>query len=202
MRSVDGDTAWEGKHEPRESPSVMIIPLILLAFLSLLGGYVGIPAALGGANAFHHFLEPVLAVAGAPAAAVAGSSHLMEILLMVASSAVGLGGAYYAYQVYVAQPAMADDMAQKLQLLHRLSLNKYYVDEAYQLMIVRPLHGFSRALWRWLDEKLVDRLVNGSSEVLLQFAGLVRLVQNGVIQNYAAFVLAGVLFIMGYIYFS
>ncbi len=202
FRTFYGESAWKGKQEPHESPSVMIIPLILLAFMSILGGYVGIPAALGGANAFHHFLEPVLAVAGAHETAVAGSSHLMEILLMVASSAVGLGGAYYAYQVYVAQPAMADDMAQKVQLLHRLSLNKYYVDDFYKLVIVRPFHGFSRALWRWFDEKLVDRVVNGSGEVLLQLGGLVRLVQNGVIQNYAAFVLAGVLFIMAYIYFS
>ncbi|MEE9465346.1 MAG: NADH-quinone oxidoreductase subunit L [Candidatus Neomarinimicrobiota bacterium] len=202
FRTFYSKPAWKGKHEPHESPSVMTIPLILLAFMSVLGGYVGIPAALGGANAFHHFLEPVLAVFATPGSTVADSNHMMEILLMIASSVVALGGAYYAYQVYVAQPDMADDIAQKLQLLHRLSLNKYYVDEAYQLVVVRPFQGFSRALWRWFDEKLVDRLVNGSGEALIQLGGLVRQVQNGVIQHYAAFVLAGVLFIMAYIYLN
>ena len=197
-----GQPNEKGRPEPHESPSIMIIPLILLAFLSILGGYVGIPESLGGHNAFHHFLAPVVAVFTVAEAAIQDTNHLVEILLMAMSTAVALGGAYYAYQVYVGQPAHADALAQKLQLLHRLSFNKYYVDEAYQALVVRPLKSFSGLLWRWFDEKLVDRVANGAGDIFFQAGGLIRLVQNGLIQQYAAFILVGVLFIMGYIYLN
>ncbi len=202
FRTFYGEPSEKDRPEPHESPSIMIIPLILLAFLSILGGYVGIPESLGGHNAFHHFLAPVVAVFTVSGAAIQDSSHLWEILLMGMSTLMALGGAYYAYQVYVGQPAHADDLAQKLQLLHRLSLNKYYVDEAYQALVVRPLKSFSEVLWHWFDEKLVDRIANGAGDIFLQVGGLIRLVQNGLIQQYAAFILVGVLFIMGYIYLN
>ncbi len=202
FRTFYGKPSETGRPMPHESPSIMIIPLILLAFLSILGGYVGIPEALGGHNGFHHFLAPVLAVFPVSGAVAQASDHFMELLLMIVSTAVALGGAYYAYQVYVGQPAHADILVQKLQLIHRLSLNKYYVDEAYQALVVRPLKSFSGLLWRWIDEKLVDRIANGAGDVFLQVGGLIRLVQNGLIQQYAAFILVGVLFIMGYIYLN
>ncbi|MCH8837018.1 MAG: NADH-quinone oxidoreductase subunit L, partial [Candidatus Marinimicrobia bacterium] len=197
-----GQPNEKGRPEPHESPSIMIIPLILLAFLSILGGYVGIPESLGGHNAFHHFLAPVVAVFTVAEGAIQDTNHLVEILLMAMSTAVALGGAYYAYQVYVGQPAHAEALAQKLQLLHRLSFNKYYVDEAYQALVVRPLRSFSGLLWRWFDEKLVDRVANGAGDIFFKAGGLIRLVQNGLIQQYAAFILVGVLFIMGYIYLN
>ena len=76
------------------------------------------------------------------------------------------------------------------------------MDEAYQALVVRPLKSFSGLLWRWFDEKLVDRVANGAGDILFQAGGLIRLVQNGLIQQYAAFILVGVLFIMGYIYLN
>jgi len=201
FRTFYGKAAWQGAHQPHESPSVMTIPLVLLAFLSILGGYVGIPEALGGINQFHHFLEPVLAVyPGVGAAAAQHPSQGLELLLMGVSTVVVLGGVYYAYRVYVQQPTLADDLAQRLGFLHRLSFNKYFVDEAYHLLIVRPFQALAEGLWKWFDIQVVDGTVNGSGHAVARISGVIRRVQSGLIQHYASLILLGVIFILIYLY--
>ena len=200
FRAFYGKAAWEGAHQPHESPSVMTIPLVLLAFLSILGGYVGIPEALGGINQFHHFLEPVLAVYPGVGATAQYPSQGLELLLMGVSTVVVLGGVYYAYRVYVQQPTLADDLAQRLGFLHRLSFNKYFVDEAYHLLIVRPFQALAEGLWKWFDIKVVDGAVNGSGHAITMISGAIRRVQSGLIQHYASIILLGVIFILIYLY--
>ena len=200
FRTFYGEAAWQGSHQPHESPTVMTIPLVLLAFLSILGGYVGIPEALGGINQFHHFLEPVLA--GYPGAGAAAHQPLqeLELLLMGVSTVVVLGGVYYAYRIYVRQPTLADDLAQRLGFLHRLSFNKYFVDEAYHLLIVRPFQALAEGLWKLFDIQVVDGVVNGSGHAIARISGVVRRVQSGLIQHYASIILLGVIFILMYLY--
>ncbi len=200
FRTFYGKAAWQGAHHPHESPSVMTIPLVLLAFLSMLGGYVGLPEALGGINQFHHFLEPVLAVYPEVGVAARHPSQGLELLLMGVSTVVVLGGVYYAYRVYVQQPTLADDLAQRLGFLYRLSFNKYFVDEAYNLLVVRPFQALAEGLWKWFDIRVVNGAVNGSGHAVTRISGVIRRVQSGLIQHYASIILLGVIFILIYLY--
>ena len=200
FRAFYGKAAWEGAHQPHESPSVMTIPLVLLAFLSIFGGYVGVPAALGGINRFHHFLEPVLASYTALGAAAHHPLHGLELLLMGVSTVMVLGGVYYAYRLYVQQPTVADDLARRLGILYHLSYNKYFVDEAYHLLLVRPFQALAEVLWKWFDVQVVDGVVNGSGHAIARISGVIRRVQSGLIQHYASIILLGVIFILIYLY--
>jgi len=200
FRTFYGEAVWEGTHRPHESPSVMTIPLVLLAFLSIFGGYVGIPAVLGGVNRFHHFLEPVLAHYPVTGAAAQPASHGLELLLMGVSTVVVLGGVYYAYRMYVRQPTLAADLARRLGPLYRLSFNKYFVDEAYHLLLVRPFQALAAISWKWFDVRVVDGVVNESGHAVARLGGVVRRVQNGLIQHYASIILLGVIFILIYLY--
>ncbi|MFB0516624.1 MAG: NADH-quinone oxidoreductase subunit L [Candidatus Neomarinimicrobiota bacterium] len=202
FRTFYGEAAWAGSHQPHESPSVMTIPLVLLAFLAIFGGYIGFPEALGGINRFHHFLEPVLA--GPQVIGMAGqqASHGLELSLMVVSTVVVLGAVYYAYRVYIRQPTLAADLAQRLGLVYRLSFNKYFVDEAYQLLVVRPFQALATVSWKWFDVRVVDGVVNGSGFTIAWLGGVIRRVQTGLIQHYASIILLGVIFILIYLYIA
>ncbi|UCD38111.1 MAG: NADH-quinone oxidoreductase subunit L [Fidelibacterota bacterium] len=202
FRTFYGDPVWEGTQKPHESPSVMTLPLVLLAFLSIFGGYVGIPAALGGSNPFHHFLEPVLASYPVHSTAAPHTTYRLELLLMLVSTLVVAGGIYYAYRVYIQQPSLAEDLAKRLGLLYRLSFNKYFVDEIYDRLIIKPFRMLATVTWEWFDVQIVDGAVNGSGHAVARMSGIVRKIQNGLIQHYASIILLGVIFILIYIYFD
>ena len=200
FRTFFGKANWEGDSEPHESPSVMTIPLVLLAFLSIFGGYVGVPEVLGGINRFHHFLEPVLAPSHSVHETVQHVSHGAELLLMGLSTVVVTTGIYYAYRIYVKQPEAAKTLAEKAGILYRLSYNKYYVDEIYDFLVIRPFRSLADITWRRFDVDVVDGAVNGSGKMVAYTAGIIRKVQNGLIQNYASIILLGVILIMMYLY--
>jgi len=193
IRTFFGEPRWEGEHQPHESPSVMTIPLTLLAYLAILGGYIGIPEALGGHNRFHHFLSPVMA--HYPPEAFHGA-QMLEIVVMAVSTVVALGGIYYAYRLYVQRPEMLEALTRSMGVLYRLSKNKFYVDEIYHALVVKPVRGLSQGLWQWFDVRLVDGLANGSGRSVANLSSLVRRMQNGLIQHYASIILLGVLIIM------
>ena len=174
-------------HGPaHESPWVMTVPLIILAVFSIVGGYVGIPAILGGANHIEHFMEPVFAthpaghateaaepVSGehhsAPAAehktdASHSESHGTELLLMIISIAVALSGIGLAYYIYILNPALADRLAARFKFLHNLLLNKYYIDELYQAVVIKPLLKLNTFLAQKIDLGIIDWLVNASAK--------------------------------------
>ena len=193
-----GPARWPGDTQPHESPSVMTIPLTLLAYLAILGGYVGIPEALGGINRFHHFLAPVV-ISYHTAIAAAPNTRPLELLLMAVSTVVSLGGVYYAYRIYRVQPALAEQFARRLRPLYGLSRNRYYVDEFYQAVVVRPFQKLSGLCWYWFDVRAIDGLVNASARSMARLSGVVRQLQSGLIQHYASLILLGVIFIMLYI---
>jgi NADH-quinone oxidoreductase subunit L len=193
---------WEEGVHPHESPSVMTLPLMLLAFLSIFGGYVGVPEVLGGGNMLHHFLQSALGGEAFIASSVGEYGHSLELILMAISVAVGFVGIYYAYRLFVSHPGTSTDIKNRLAALHRLTLNKYYVDEVYAAVIVNPVKSFADILWRWVDTKFIDAAVNGSGRLVMQLSDLIRFVQSGLIQHYASFILAGVIFIMLYIYLN
>ena len=162
-----------------ESPSVMTVPLIVLAVLSVIGGYFSVP----------HFLQ-----------AVFDQPHAAHVSFVVRylPTLVGLAGIGLAYVLYVRDPGRAERLGQQLAGLHTLLLNKYYIDEIYQAVFVRPTLVASQWLWQVWDTRVIDRVVNGTAQTADASGSALRLWQTGNVQNYALSFLAGAMLILGY----
>jgi len=174
---------------PHESPATMTIPLIVLAFGAVVAGYVGLPSER--LNLFHHFLEPVFSASADRF--VDTGNHSLEFALMGLSSFVALAGIALAWLLYRGPwQEEPDRIVRAVPSLYRTIFNKYYVDELYAALFVRPLQSLSRFLFRFVDAGLVDGLlVNGSARSVRGSGLLLRLLVNGDVQAYAAALLVG-----------
>ena len=142
-------------HHVHESPSVMTVPLMILAGLSLLGGLLlGFPPEQGW---LHDFLAPVTAAEGAEAHHGFGA---VDVALMVGSVLVALAGWWTAYTMYVRRPELAPACAARFRGAYTLLLNKYWVDELYDALVVEPSKQLGRA-WGVFDRVVIDGIVNG-----------------------------------------
>ncbi len=183
----------EVQHHIHESPHAMTVPLMVLAFLSVIGGYIGLPHAMGGVNAVAGYLEPVFS----------DLPHLpepslgMEYLLMATSVIVAALGISLAYFFYIRSPQTAEGL--KKNFAYTLLLNKYYVDEIYQALIVSPLVAGSRWVWQKFDLGIIDGAVNGSAKVVERLAQWGRQLQTGYVRQYAMAVVMGVVLILAYL---
>jgi NADH-quinone oxidoreductase subunit L len=155
-------------HEP---PKTMTLPLIILAVLSIVTGYLGIP----------EFLGPMFETEAGGAVHEGGAA----IGIMVVATGMGLLGIAGAYYAYVLNPALPDRFARQWQSLYRASLNKWYVDEAYDRMIVRPTFFAATELWKRVDVNVVDGAVNGVARAIAWGGWLLRFMQSGQAQHYA-----------------
>jgi NADH-quinone oxidoreductase subunit L len=205
--------APHGHGAPHEAPWSMAIPLIILAVGSVFAGYVGVPHALGGSNRIESFLEPSFhaapaeggAIAGAAAhgdGAVAEAAHAeeaTELMLMAVSTGVALAGIGLAFFFWYRRPERAAAVARQFGGVHRLLLNKYYVDEAYDAAIVQPIKQVSTgALWKSVDAGLIDGAVNGVGVTVRAGSGGLRRAQTGSLRAYAASLFLGVVLILGW----
>jgi NADH-quinone oxidoreductase subunit L len=184
------------KHRIHESPASMTVPLMVLAALSVVGGYVGLPEMWAWGNRFDVFLAPVFE------AAHGGEHHMdlgLEYGLMAASVAVAFGGIGLAYLFYVARPQLPDELARRAAGAYDLISNKYYVDELYDLVFVRPTLALSNALWRVFDVRIIDGIVNGAATVMGANSSLWRRWQTGNVQHYAVSMLLGAMAIVAYL---
>jgi NADH-quinone oxidoreductase subunit L len=187
----------EAEHHLHESPPSMIAPLVVLAVLSAVGGLVGPPLIEGG-NPFTRWLAPVFAgghgAAGAHGAH--GGGHALplgvEIGLIVLSVAVAAAGIAGAFRTYLWSPETATRLREQLAGLHRTLLNKYWVDELYDSIAVRPVYNLAQAFWRFWDTKIVDGTVNGVGYTLEGVSAVLRLFQTGFVGTYAFFITLGV----------
>ncbi len=183
----------EAEGRLHESPPSMTLPLIVLAGLSVAGGLVGVPGEL-----FHHpewnlidrFLQPVVAAVeyGGEHAAGHAVSAGLEWALVGLSVAVAAIGIAIATRLYLAAGGTeaAQPAARPLALLHRLLLNKYWVDEIYDALIVRPVHGLAIFCWKVVDEVAIDTVcVNGSAFAVELTGDLLRFTTTGNVRNYA-----------------
>jgi NADH-quinone oxidoreductase subunit L len=210
-----GHGAGHGHHgRPHESGWLMTVPLIILAMLSIAGGYVGVPAALGGENHFEHFLKPAIAEAGghstvthnvaspvavmaqaeshgaAQAAHEGGHDVGTERLFTAISSALALLGLAFGLRFYMRNPLWSAP---------KLLEDKYRVDEFYDATFVGPIENLSRdGLWKVVDVKIIDGLVNGVARLVAALAGALRYTQTGFARNYAAVILLGAIIVIGY----
>ena len=163
---------YRGKAHPHESPLTMTGPLMILAVLSLAGGFIPLP----------HFLEPMF------------PKVLEESEKWLEYTAVGSGllGIFLAYLFYVASPSLADAASKHFNGLHKLLYHKYYVDEAYDATVVEPIVQGSRSvLWKGFDTGIIDGAVNGIGHRAMNIGGALRRMQSGNIRSYAAWVVLG-----------
>jgi NADH-quinone oxidoreductase subunit L len=204
----------EVKHHIHESPKVMTIPLMILAGLSVVGGYVGVPHILGGANRIEQFLEPVFGGAGEHTALAGGGLNIIsqafasegaggagsaEMTLMILSVVIAFIGIYIAYRLYIKNPEIPKRFVERFSGLHRVVYNKYFVDEIYGAIFVRGLFGLGAVLKSFFDEIVIDGTINGVAALLGWAGSLLRKLQAGYVQGYAFAMIVGAIIVIGYL---
>ena len=187
------------EHGVHESSWIMLFPLVVLAILSFIGGWVGIPAVFGGSDEIEHFLEPVFNE-GSVGSVTKLPSHGLELGLALISVLFVAIGFFIAYIFYYKKPHTAATLASRFPALYHLVENKFYIDEIYSAVIVTPLLMFTRL---FLGTLIDGGIVNGSGAAAgataRGFSSLVRRVQSGNIRSYAGWLALGaaaVLFVM------
>jgi NADH-quinone oxidoreductase subunit L len=169
----------EQMHHMHESPKVMTLPLMILALLSAIGGFIGIPEVLGGNHALHQFLDGIFVDTGEH-----GLSHSLEWILIAATVAGTALMIVFAWSLFVRKNQVpAGDTASRPALV-KLFTNKWYFDEIYDALIVKPLYSFSGFFHRVLDVKVIDGLVNGFGNLAIWTGGRLRYIQTGNIGFY------------------
>jgi len=178
--------AEAGHGGPHESPMVMLVPLMILAALSLVGGLVGI------GNRFEHFLAPVFGTTEVAEGAVEGAGRGTEYLLMGASVTVALLGWWLAYLLYHKRKDLPQKIADALGGFYQAIVNKYWVDEFYAAIFVKPLiDGSTRILWQGVDRRVIDDTVNDAADGARHLSDEVRHMQSGNLRSYAGWIAAG-----------
>ena len=213
----------EVEHHVHESPASMTVPLQVLAVGSVVAGWLGIPHVIGHlvhvGNAFEHFLEPVFEH---PVKIGSHGSEAAEWGLMGVSVGIATVGLLVARQFYLTNPALPENLMNRFRGLYTTLLNKYWVDEIYDALIVNRTKGLGTLLGRF-DLGVIDGGVNGSawltrltasvsgfldfwvvdfavrrSDLIYYLSYPMRRLQTGVIQNYAAFTVGGILLLVSY----
>jgi NADH-quinone oxidoreductase subunit L len=186
-----------------DAPPAMALALIVLAIGAVFAGYAGFPAALGGSDRFGRYLEPSFTVAHSQASPEqpdnGEAANGLEMGLMAVSSLAAIGGIGLAFFFFLARKSAARAMAERFSGLHRLLLNKYYVDEVYDAAIVQPIRIVSEeGLWKVVDVQVIDGTVNGVGESVAAGGELLRRLQTGSVRAYAASLFLGVVALLGY----
>jgi NADH-quinone oxidoreductase subunit L len=189
-----GEKRYDEHHvHVHESPGTMTGPLIILAVLSLTGGWFALPALFGGKDYFAEFLSPVFG-AGEAAGGEASASleHWLSVVAVVAAAA-GLAVAIWMYSKKVQRGTSEG--------VHKLLYHKYYVDELYAAVIVRPLMWLStNVLWKVVDAGMIDGAVNGVAEGAAAVGDTVRHTQSGNTRSYAVWVVVGAIVVLGIVF--
>jgi NADH-quinone oxidoreductase subunit L len=209
-----------------ESPRAMTVPLVILAALSVIGGWIGWPGALGGENRFERFLEPVLTGVISETGAVRIAHHAVakEIFLMILSLSMAGAGIWLAYEFYRTKRIAPELVANKWPKVYELLVHKYYVDELYDTLIVNRVKdlgtllgvldasvidglGVNGAGWlarfgskvsMWWDKWVIDGLLNFGAKLTQLFSYPVRLLQTGLFSSYALLILVGLVVLLAY----
>jgi NADH-quinone oxidoreductase subunit L len=182
-----------------ESPNSMTIPLIVLAVLSVIGGWLAAPGLWGGTDYFSKFLEPVFG--GAEAAGTEAAARSTELTLAAVAfftALIGFGIAYWMYSKNTNKPA---ELAKSFKGVYNTLLHKYYVDELYAGVIIKPLMWISREiLWQRVDVQVIDGAVNGVARGTMEAGDNVRYAQSGNTRSYAVWVVIGALVVIALIF--
>ena len=196
-----GKPRYDEKHvHPHESPSTMTLPLVILAFLSITGGLIGLPHFTGLPNLLEHWLEPVFKNAQSVLISIHPESEhstAVELFLVVLSVAIASASVIYSFRKFSKQEKFEPESG-----IGKVLENKYYVDEAYDTLIVNPIQKTSsNFLWKIFDIKIIDGAVNGIAKYISNISFDWRKLQTGVIQDYTTISVAGVIIIIVYLLF-
>ncbi|MGA3090768.1 MAG: NADH-quinone oxidoreductase subunit L [Terriglobales bacterium] len=188
------DDHGHGHGGPHESPWVMLGPLVVLAFLSLVGGFVGY------GNRFEHFLAPVFQQGAAMVEETSSDSGKgTETLLMGVSISVAALGWLLAYLLYSRRPQLPARIAASLGGLYQAVVHKYYIDELYAVLFVKPLiDGSTAILWHGVDQGVIDATVNNTATAAREVSDQARHMQSGNLRSYAGWVAAGGAVVIAY----
>jgi NADH-quinone oxidoreductase subunit L len=186
-------------HGVHESPAIMLIPLVVLAILSLIGGWVGVPHVFGGHNEIEHFLDPIFDPEAAQRYFASGTetlplngSHVVEVRLAILSIAVACLGLCAAYVLYIRKPGTSTKLATSFKPVYTLLENKFYVDEIYAMFIVTPLMVFSRLFLAGLvDGGVASGVPSATAAGVRGLGSLTRKMQSGNIRSYAGWLALG-----------
>lgn len=179
------------EHHLHESPAVMTVPLIILAIGAVAGGWIGIPSVLGGGAHFAHFLEPVV---GHPEF---HGTHAEEFRIMGISTTIAVTGIVIAFIFYLKKTQIPLILAKNFNIIYNILFNKYYVDELYNLIIVRPTIFIARrVLVGFTDAKIIEGVVNGVPKLIGIFSGKLRRIQTGLTHHYGIMMAAGAVVII------
>jgi NADH-quinone oxidoreductase subunit L len=200
-----------------ESPAIMLVPLVILAVLSLVGGWVGIPGSLGGGNHFDKFLGPVFrsstpsvnadhvqpGEAAPPEQTTEGTEpktgHSTEIIFTGISVGAGLLGLVLAWLLYGRRTDLPDRIAASIHGLYSAVAHKYWIDELYAWLFVRPLIAISGVVfWRGIDQGVIDAALNGSADGARELSDEVRHMQSGNLRSYAGWIAVGAAAMIAY----
>ena len=196
----DHGHSGHGSSGVHESPWVMLAPLVVLAVLSFVGGWVG-------PQRFERFLgasveTPVLASEYASAAnpeLATKEEGPSETLLAVVSVGVAGLGLFFAWLLYHKKPQLPQQIADGLGRLYQAVVNKYYIDELYAAIFVKPLvDGSSRILWKGIDQNVIDATLDGSAAGAREVSDSVRHMQSGNLRSYAGWIAAGAAVVIAY----
>jgi len=203
FRTFSGKPRYEEKKvHVHESPWSMLGPLVVLAILSVIGGWFALPTFFQGPDYFANFLGPIFGGHESVEAVTEAATHQLELILAgvaVASALIGLGVAYW---LYVKKPTKPDELAKSMKPAYTTLLNKYYVDELYAFLVVRPLLWLStNVLWKAADVAGIDGTVNGIAHGAAAIGDSVRHSQSGNTRSYAVWVVVGAIVILTVIFF-
>jgi NADH-quinone oxidoreductase subunit L len=187
----------EQEHHLHESPKSMTVPLMLLCVGAVASGWVGIPKLLGGGAHFTEFMMPVL---GHPAG---HGTHSEELIVMAISIAAGFSGIGLAAYFYILSPEIPAKLVQQFSAVHRVLFNKYYIDELYSFILIRPtVWAAKNILIGITDMRIIEAIVNGVPASIGAFSQLLRKMQTGLLQHYATIMATGALIIVALMLFS
>ena len=187
-----------------ESPKAMTVPLMILAGLSVVGGWVGIPKVLGSTifghdvNAFHHWLAPAVAAAPVEGAEGASSGASLEFALMGTAFAIALAGIGVAFYIYRKREGLAASIAKSFRPIYVLWRNLYWVDELYEAAVLKPFYAICR-FFSGFDRFVIDGIVNATAIAADIVGQILKLFQTGYVRNYALVFLMGVVAILVYL---
>jgi NADH-quinone oxidoreductase subunit L len=187
----------EQKHHLHESPASMTLPLIILAILAAVGGFMGAPMFLGK-HYLAEYLAPLFTYSQRlnPEAFRGELDHGTELMLIGLSVAAGVLGILFAYVQYVSRRVRpAEDDAQR-SAPESLVYHKYYIDELYDSIFVKPVMGLSKGLYRFVEQGVIDPIVNGFGRVTLGGGQLLRYVQTGYVGLYLILMVVGIVLIL------
>jgi NADH-quinone oxidoreductase subunit L len=177
--SGEARASEEVKHHIHESPKSMTIPLMVLALLSVVGGFMGIPEVFGGSHALDHFLDPVFQQSKAIAATHTHLEHSTELTLMSVIVGLTVVMIFIAYSLYVRSRRVPTSEGVALNGAHKLIYHKYYIDELYESIIVKPLNFVSRVFDSVVEKLFIDNLVNGTGRAVTWGSKTIRFIQTG-----------------------